>query len=85
MPDLPISIVSCPFKGGVDFDVWFGLVAPAVGAYFGEVVRRRFGGEWRLDASIGKVTRLAGEWYQPIEEDRRWFVAPRLTVERVMP
>jgi hypothetical protein len=26
-----------------------GLVAPAVGAYFGEVVRRRFGGEWRLD------------------------------------
>jgi hypothetical protein len=25
------------------------LVAPAVGAYFGEVVRRRFGGEWRLD------------------------------------
>lgn len=24
------------------------LVAPAVGAYFGEVVRRRFGGEWRL-------------------------------------
>ncbi|MBI5477649.1 MAG: hypothetical protein HY906_02265 [Deltaproteobacteria bacterium] len=26
-----------------------GLVTPAVGAYFGEVVRRRFGGEWRLD------------------------------------
>jgi hypothetical protein len=25
------------------------LVAPAVGAYLGEVVRRRFGGEWRLD------------------------------------
>jgi hypothetical protein len=25
------------------------LVAPAVGAYFGEVVRRRFGGEWRLE------------------------------------
>jgi hypothetical protein len=24
------------------------LVAPAVGAYFGEVVRRRFGGEWLL-------------------------------------
>ena len=24
------------------------LVAPAVGAYFGEVVRRRFGGEWQL-------------------------------------
>jgi hypothetical protein len=24
------------------------LVAPAVGAYFGEVVRRRWGGEWRL-------------------------------------
>jgi hypothetical protein len=24
------------------------LVAPAVGAYFGEVVRRRYGGEWRL-------------------------------------
>lgn len=36
------------------------------------------GGEWRLDAAIGKVTRLTGEWYQPIEEDRRWFVAPRL-------
>jgi hypothetical protein len=25
------------------------LVAPAVGAYFGEVLRRRFGGRWRLD------------------------------------
>jgi hypothetical protein len=25
------------------------LVAPAVGAYFGEVLRRRFGGCWRLD------------------------------------
>ena len=22
---------------------------------------------------IGSVTRLTGEWYQPIEEDRRWF------------
>ncbi|HEY3357393.1 MAG TPA: hypothetical protein VGQ83_29350 [Polyangia bacterium] len=25
------------------------LVAPAVGAYFGEVLRRRFGGRWRLE------------------------------------
>jgi hypothetical protein len=25
------------------------LVAPAVGAYFGEVLRRRFGGTWRLE------------------------------------
>ena len=42
------------------------LVAPAVGAYFGEVVRRRFGGEWRLDGE-------PADWRLSLEGDALTF------------
>jgi NTE family protein len=35
----------------------------------------RLGGEWETFLSLGDSTRVASEWYQPIEADRRVFVA----------
>ena len=40
------------------------------------------GGEWRTDAQMGRTTRLATEFYQPLEIGRRLFVAPHGEVER---
>ena len=36
----------------------------------------RHGGEWRTDFSVGSVFGFRSELYQPIDRDRRWFVAP---------
>jgi NTE family protein len=36
----------------------------------------RLGAEWLSEAQIGQHTFFATEWYQPLEEDGRWFVAP---------
>jgi NTE family protein len=35
----------------------------------------RLGGEWEAFVSLGDSTRVASEWYQPVEPDRRIFVA----------
>jgi NTE family protein len=40
-----------------------------------EVNRR--GAEWRTDLSVGSVFGIRSEFYQPIDVERRWFVAPQ--------
>jgi NTE family protein len=36
------------------------------------------GGEWRTDVSIGQPSRLASEFYQPLDAQQRFFMAPRV-------
>jgi NTE family protein len=40
------------------------------------------GAEWRTDAQVGRTTRLATEFYQPLDTRRYFFVAPRAELER---
>ncbi len=42
----------------------------------------RLGAEWRTDAQIGRTSRLATEFYQPLETRRFFFIAPRAEAER---
>ena len=39
------------------------------------------GAEWRNDLQIGRTDRLASEWYQPLTERQRAFVAPRIELQ----
>lgn len=57
------------FDGSSNFD--FGARLRAT-----EVNER--GAEWQLDGQIGKTTRLAFEWLQPLDEARQRWVLPRL-------
>ena len=36
----------------------------------------RLGGEWTTEAQVGQYTRLSTEFYQPLNEEGRWFIAP---------
>jgi NTE family protein len=40
------------------------------------------GAEWRNDVQVGRDVRLATEFYQPLETQRYFFVAPRAEYER---
>jgi len=40
------------------------------------------GAEWRTDAQMGRTSRLATEFYQPLSVDGTWFVAPNAKIER---
>ena len=42
----------------------------------------RLGGEWLTEAQIGRENRLFTEFYQPVDERGRWFVAPYATAAR---
>src|SRR5262249_22057349 len=42
----------------------------------------RLGGEWLTEAQIGRENRLFTEFYQPVDERGRWFVAPYASVSR---
>ena len=42
-----------------------------------------YGAEWRNEAQIGDTQRLLTEWYQPLAPGSRWFVMPRLRLDRV--
>jgi NTE family protein len=42
----------------------------------------RLGGEWRNEVSIGTGTRLYSEFYQPLDDGLRWFVAPAIEFEQ---
>ncbi|WP_051378828.1 patatin-like phospholipase family protein [Derxia gummosa] len=37
-----------------------------------------YGAEWRNDAQLGRHNLLQSEWFQPLDLDRRWFIAPRV-------
>jgi NTE family protein len=42
----------------------------------------RLGGEWLSEVQIGRESRLFTEFYQPVDERGRWFVAPYATLSR---
>jgi NTE family protein len=42
----------------------------------------RLGGEWLTEAQIGRENRLFTEFYQPVDQRGRWFVAPHASVGR---
>jgi NTE family protein len=42
----------------------------------------RLGGEWLTEVQIGRETRLFTEFYQPVDERGRWFVAPYASAGR---
>jgi NTE family protein len=43
----------------------------------------RLGGEWLTEAQIGQTTHLYTEFYQPVSESGRWFVAPSVKIGQV--
>jgi len=57
-------------------------------AYFNLLARYRktwlnsLGAEWRTDLQIGRTTNLATEFYQPLNAENDFFIAPNLVVER---
>ena len=61
------------FEGSTSFNA-------AVRAQVTEV--NRLGAEWQTDLRVGESPRLLTEFYQPIDYGSRWFVMPRLLVER---
>jgi NTE family protein len=42
----------------------------------------RYGAEWRNEVQVGDTQRLLTELYQPLAPGSRWFVLPRLAVQR---
>ena len=42
----------------------------------------RWGGEWRNEVQLGSEIHLLSEFWQPIDEGSRWFVAPRIELQR---
>jgi len=40
----------------------------------------RLGGEWLSEFQVGRMTRLFSEFYQPVEERGRYFVAPSVSI-----
>lgn len=40
------------------------------------------GAEWRTDVQVGQTSRLRSEFYQPLDVRQRFFVAPRIDLER---
>jgi len=56
-------------------------------AFFNLLVRYRrgwinsYGGEWRAEAQIGKTSALRSEFYQPLDPEQGFFVAPFLNLE----
>ena len=40
----------------------------------------RYGGEWLAEAQVGRESRLFTEFYQPVDERGRWFVAPYASI-----
>src|SRR5690606_23679165 len=55
------------FDGSSNFEFGTRLRATEVNAS---------GAEWIGDAQIGKTTRLAWEWLQPLDAQRQWWLLP---------
>ncbi|MGH8764272.1 MAG: patatin-like phospholipase family protein, partial [Burkholderiales bacterium] len=43
----------------------------------------RLGGEWLSELQVGKDNRFYSEFYQPLEERGRWFVAPNALAQKI--
>jgi NTE family protein len=49
--------------------------------YLGTAMNK-LGGEWRTIAKLGQEAGVLAEWYQPLDVESRYFVHPRVLVER---
>lgn len=61
------------FAGANSFNAGLRLLVTEANAY---------GAEWQTDLRVGGSPRFFTEFYQPLGYTARWFVAPRLLVER---
>jgi len=61
------------FEGANSFNAGVRALVTEVNAY---------GAEWQTDLRVGASPRFTTEFYQPIGYASKWFVAPRLLVER---
>ena len=61
------------FDGSTAFNVAARLTATGLNT---------LGAEWRNDLQIGTSPEFRSEFYQPLDFDQRYFVAPRLTLEQ---
>ena len=51
-------------------------------ARFTRAELNRLGGEWRVDTQVGQRTRFFTEFYQPLDLDTRFFLAPQIELSR---
>jgi NTE family protein len=65
--------LSSDFKGDAFFNV--------IGSYR-KTWLNSLGAEWRTDVQVGRSSSLMSEFYQPLNAERDYFVAPRVTFER---
>jgi NTE family protein len=61
------------FKGGAYFN--------ALGSYR-KTWLNSLGAEWRTDAQVGRTSSLISEFYQPLNAERDYFVAPHIDFEQ---
>jgi NTE family protein len=65
--------LSTDFKG----DAFFNLLAS-----YRKTWLNSLGAEWRTDLQVGRTTQLVTEWYQPLNAEGSFFVAPHAGVQR---
>ena len=65
--------LSADFRG----DAYFNLLASHRRTWL-----NRLGGEWRNDVQFGRTTRIATEFYQPLEPSQTFYVVPHASYER---
>ncbi len=65
--------LSNDFKG----DAFYELLAS-----YRQTWLNSLGAEWRTDLRLGQTTSLVSEFYQPLDAQQRFFVAPRVEFER---
>jgi len=58
-------------------DAYFNLLASYRRTWLNSL-----GAEWRIDAQVGRTSRLATEFYQPLHARGVFFVAPNAAIER---
>jgi NTE family protein len=65
--------LSSDFKGGAYFNL--------LGSYR-KTWLNSLGAEWRTDVQVGRTSSLMSEFYQPLNPERAYFVAPHINLER---
>jgi NTE family protein len=67
------------FRFGVNLEDDFkGSGSYNIGMSFTKTAINRLGAEWRTEARIGAMPRIYSEYYQPVDESLRYFVAPHV-------
>jgi NTE family protein len=71
------------FRFGLGFDTNFaGETDARVVSRYRRTWINSLGAEWLTDVSIGSTDSIVSEFYQPINESHKYFVAPKLELKR---